>query len=255
MAKAGVVESTNYFSEVYTDNNGFYDSITANELYFRDQSMHAYHVQQGPNIRFLGYNYGFPETAYQLNDKLRFIKLKTDKVISAASTFANYYGTIFYANGEIQEFSIAHSITGRNLTKISYIKPDFPNDRVTSVSIGATCGADNTTDIEATIWTNSNRSVDFQTDPGFFAAGYEYKMLPAYKFQEDGFSYAFGTVNDADEYLAITPEFRESHGWLPLPAASGGATKFRMIYNPPDRTSELELTKPLGVVLLRRAIE
>ena len=91
--------------------------------------------------------------------------------------------------------------------------PDFPNDTVTSVIIGATCGDDNVTDIEVTVWTNSNRSVDFQTDPGFFAEGYEYKMLPAYKFQEDGFSYAFGTVNDADEYLAITPIIqRES--WL-----------------------------------------
>ena len=153
-------------------------------------------------------------------------------------------GTIYYANGTNQPFSITKKY-GRyfGATEYSYIYPATPALVVTKISISATCSVG--LSVESTIWINSQRTIECSLPSGFITVGSEFKSMLSFVAEEVGEIHQVEFVDSAGNTIAC------GNDWM-SPLAANPISKLRVRITPPNSTSETLFTKLLGIVILKR---
>jgi hypothetical protein len=162
----------------------------------------------------------------------------------------NYYpsgsiqGTIYFANGTSQPFSVIKSygpyFSG---TEFGYAVPTDPSLTVSKISISARCTP--ALSVESTVWLNSERIIECNLPTGFISAGYKFKSLVSFASLEE----------DATRYIELVDSagntFSCENNWI-IPPLSNPINKIRIRITPPATTSENLFTKPIGIVILKQ---
>ena len=245
-AKAGIAtaHTSGSWVEFLTDQNGFYDSISANGLFLEGSDQIAARV----------YYHTLPSTGSSAqetitsNSPLRYIRLRTTSTSgSQYSPSASISGTITYADGSTQPYSLSQGYgyysNGQGNTQ--YVKPNTPDKALQSVTIRGTKTTAIT--VEATVWINEPRSVEFNLPSGFVSSGVKIKPIASFKQIDQSSSFAVIIVDSSDNEQPL-----DLVNWTTFTGDDSGNIALRVTYYPGNSDSEVTHTKPEGILLLKQ---